>query len=519
MKISLTRKAKQLASSLLTALVICSILSLVVMYYLSLIEQQNVLSARSQTWNMAIAVSEAGVEEGLQHLNDAYPDLGNDGWSFDGSTSYYKTNALVDGNSYSSSIYITHANNPTIIARAFVTPPVATYWQSTAMILFATTAQTPDLPATINRAVQVKCNKTTPYNGALIAKKNINLNGNNVATDSFDSSDNTKSVNGQYNASFYRGSKGDIATNLGVISSIAGGNANVYGHAHTGLGSQANSLQIGPNGYVGSLTDYPALGSGVDPGWWTGDANFTFPDTSYPNTSSYLTPTNGWVTNITVTITTNTTYMPLQPSPPLPGTYTSYTTTKIAGETYYNVNLINTINPYTTNSVSTGTYYDNILWGNNSTTNCYVASSLSGSTLVMGSNVVLALPNGLNMSGNDAFQIGPNSGVTVYSGGTTAAINGNSFVNNPGYAADFVMFCAPTVTSLAFNGNSTFDGVIVAPNADVTLNGGGTSMNFSGSLMASSITLNGHFNFHYDEALSRLPGFGRFLILTWNEVN
>jgi len=61
MKISLTRKAKQLASSLLTALVICSILSLFVMYYLSLIEQQNFLSARSQSWNIAIAVSEAGI--------------------------------------------------------------------------------------------------------------------------------------------------------------------------------------------------------------------------------------------------------------------------------------------------------------------------------------------------------------------------------------------------------------------------------------------------------------------------
>jgi hypothetical protein len=31
--------------------------------------------------------------------------------------------------------------------------------------------------------------------------------------------------------------------------------------------------------------------------------------------------------------------------------------------------------------------------------------------------------------------------------------------------------------------------------------------------------MNGHFNFHYDEALSRMPGNGRFLITSWNEIN
>src|SRR3974390_359313 len=105
MKTRLTRKAKQLASSLLVALVITSILSLFVMYYLSLIEQQNIMNARSQTWNMAISVSEAGVEEGLQQLNNAWPTLGVDGWSYDGSTCYYKSNCLVDGNGYMAYIY------------------------------------------------------------------------------------------------------------------------------------------------------------------------------------------------------------------------------------------------------------------------------------------------------------------------------------------------------------------------------------------------------------------------------
>src|ERR1051326_1743851 len=114
MKTRLTGKTKQLASAMLTALVICSILSLFVMYYLSLIEQQSLLSARSQTWNMAIAVSEAGIEEGLQQVNTAYPDMNTDGWTYDGSTCYWKSNMLADGNSYMSYIYITNGLNPTV---------------------------------------------------------------------------------------------------------------------------------------------------------------------------------------------------------------------------------------------------------------------------------------------------------------------------------------------------------------------------------------------------------------------
>ena len=542
MKIRLTRKAKQLASALLVSLVICSILSLFVMYYLSLIEQQNILNARSQTWNMAIAISEAGIEEGLQQLNSSYPNMAGDGWTFDGSTCFYKTNVFSDGNSYTSYIYITNASNPTVVARAYVSPPNATYWQTTAMILFAAQGQTADAGQTaVTRAVQVTCQKTSPFNGAMIARKNIDLNGNNVSTDSFDSSNPAKSNAGQYDPSptGYHGDKGDIATNLGVIDSIKGGNANIYGHAHTGPGSPSTSVQVGPNGYIGSHADQATVVRGVDPGWWLDDANFDFPVTTYPDTSSYLTATNGWVTNMVTLvatnyttsttlplpvpagIVTNTTYFTGLTVPPQQGTYTSYSSYRHDGNTYYSAYLINgyTWPTYTTSTVAVGTFYDHILWGNAGYTNYYVASDLSGSTIVQGPNVVLALPNGLNMSGSDAFTIGTGGNVIVYSGGTSAAINGNGFINTPGYASDFLLYCAPTVTSFSLSGNGTFVGVVVAPSVDVTLNGGGTTpTDFVGCLMANSVTLNGKFNFHYDEALGGAAGFGRFLITSWNEI-
>jgi hypothetical protein len=202
----------------------------------------------------------------------------------------------------------------------------------------------------------------------------------------------------------------------------------------------------------------------------------------------------------------------------------------------YNVpNYTYTYNIYATNLVYSTNTYDHILWGTTDLnhTNCYVATALSGQTVVVGDNVVLALPNGLSMSGNDTFSIIPmnnlpsmasagypaGANVLVYSGGTSCTIGGNGVINQPGYAGDFVLFCAPTVTSFTLNGNGGFNGILVAPSVDLTLNGGGTTpIDFVGAAMVNSATLNGHFKFHFDECLANQKNNPRFLITAWNEI-
>src|SRR5512137_1328118 len=110
MRIRLSRKLKQAASALLVTMVLGSILCMFVVYYLSLIQQQNTLSVRSQAWNIAIAVCEAGIEEGLQALNSARtPGVpitlsSADGWTFDGTYWWRDTSDqrdLLGGNWYS----------------------------------------------------------------------------------------------------------------------------------------------------------------------------------------------------------------------------------------------------------------------------------------------------------------------------------------------------------------------------------------------------------------------------------
>ena len=68
--------------------------------------------------------------------------------------------------------------------------------------------------------------------------------------------------------------------------------------------------------------------------------------------------------------------------------------------------------------------------------------------------------------------------------------------------------------------NGEFSGVLLAPNAALTMNGGGNSrQGFTGALMVNSVRMNGHFNFQHDETLGRVGGSERFLITAWAEVD
>jgi hypothetical protein len=223
---------------------------------------------------------------------------------------------------------------------------------------------------------------------------------------------------------------------------------------------------VGLDGAIGSHS-WQATNTGVEPGWWVLDTNHLIPGISLPETSSFLTPTGGALV------------------------------------------MMGSNNSRITNS------YDHILWGSNTSTNYYVATALPGTTIVLGTNVVLVLPNGIKMSGSDALILSagsniagtnfPPASITVYSGGASCTINGNAVINESGYAGDFLFFCASTVTNFSLNSNGVFQGALVAPNADVSLNGAGTSTaNFVGCLIANSVLLNGNWAFHYDESLERI---------------
>lgn len=573
-----------MASALLIVMVLGGILCLCVMYYLALINQQNRLSARSQAWNIAIAISEAGIEEGLEVLNTInYTNVtpATLGWAYDG-TMYWRTNqsSSLGDNWYTVGLNIDNQVTPQIISRAYV--GISALAQNQPSEFFAGVGLTAG-PDTLTRAIRVSCSRGNLFLASMVAKHQIDLKGNGIVSDSFDSGDIRKSNFGRYDATVYAGDKGDVASNDGVVSSISVQNANVFGKAHTG---PEGTVTVGSQGAVGSHAWQAAGNKGFQAGYVLQDANFTFPDTTLPYSSGL--PLAGPQTIVTVTYdytrtTTNSTAYPnpapwsgvatniasyttvsVLPSPVLPGTVTNTTvntssslpspipsglvtntewkwsTSVPASGTYippwtkvgtlYGYQRIEgytwktytytcpvysfTYNRYTTNSIYHTNTYDHVL----NSGDYYATSDLTGSTIVLG-DARLVLPNGLSMSGNDMITIASDARLQMYCGGTSCAIGGNGVVNNGGLASNFMLRCAPSVKSFTLNGNGEFIGVLVGPEATLTMNGGGKANNdFIGALMMSSVNLNGHFSFHYDEALVRTPANGRMLVTSWDEI-
>ncbi len=586
MKIRLSNTLKKAASALLVVMILGGLLCLFVMYYLALVEQQNKLSIRSQAWNIAIAVSEAGIEEALQALNSArtpgvFPiPLSPTEWYYDGSY-YWRTNthAALGGNWYFVRINLSNPFEPQIISRAYVSLPALAAGTPTAF--FAAAGVTTG-PGVVTRAVRVYCKDYPLFRAAMVAKHKIDMKGNGILTDSFDSRSLWMSVFGQYDGNYYSGDKGDVASNDGVVGAIGVGNAEIFGRAHTGAEGTVTINQ----GWVGP---HPkgAPGGSAD-GWILQDANFTFPETklpyngtlalplggpadvptvtydytrtstnstSYPalpswsgvktNVTSYTTnltcpnppppdviSTTIWVTNsaaplpmpqgtITLTVPDRSTLEPAPGTyvPPYTKTATLYYFQRITGYAWQTTgyvwpNYSYAYNLYTTNVVYATNHYDQVL----NSGDYYSAADLKGSTLVQGT-ARLVLPNGLQMSGGDKITVAFGASLELYVGGTNCAVSGNAIVNESGYAGNFLLECTESVKTFKFDGNGEFMGVLVAPNADCTLNGGGHGNDdFIGALMMNSITLNGHYSFHFDEALMAKFPNPRLLVKSWDEI-
>ncbi len=649
MKVKLNPFGKGNASALLVTVFIIVVLTISIGGYMTYVTQQARFGARSQAWNMSMAVAEAGIEEGFEHLNDNTNSLGQDGWQ-QTSAGVYTLNRALNGTftaNYTVTINYTNPFNPSIYASATVTPPAIAQNKSPFFYATATPNQTTTHSSTtVSRAVSVVLYKPTFFNAAMVAKGSIDLNGNGVTVDSFDSGIAGQNVNGLWALSV-SGDKGTVASVGGITNSVSIGNANIYGPLFT---SPNETYGVGPNGAVGTHAWQAANGTGIEPGYYFNDANFTFPSTlapystgimptsnsvvtavgnttnsqafnksltpppatlpagesmsavstntsivtvsTYPGTQSGLTsnstvvttgtyPTGvGAVTTNCTGFTTSTSNPGAQPcetsstfttnvvsipnprpsglstnnssttsgSPPAAGSYIGNVTTnfngsgkKITGYTYnaitgysYPVTVYQYANQFTYSYLSytwqypTTTYtytiytiapayqtnsYDAVLSGDGST---YYDAGALGNTVVTGNNVTLVMPNGYSIG---TLTIAPGASLNLYVGGTSFSVSGNGVINEPGVAGSLIIYAAPSVTSFSLGGNAAMAAVVVAPNANVTLHGGGNNLtDFSGAIMANNITLDGHFNVHYDAALGRIPSPGRYILKSWQEV-
>lgn len=97
-------------------------------------------------------------------------------------------------------------------------------------------------------------------------------------------------------------------------------------------------------------------------------------------------------------------------------------------------------------------------------------------------------------------------------------MSGNVTVDS-GRARNFYYYGLPGVSNITYGGNSSFIGVIYAPEATLTLNGGGNNNGIVGASLTKSImAMNGHYNFHFDEDLLSSGPIRAYIVTSWHEL-
>jgi hypothetical protein len=446
MNIPLHPQNRRRGSVLLMTAIIAIVAAGLLGYVLVTAQQEYNMVTRSQAWNSAMVQAEAGVEEALTLINyNNWPfgtNITADGWVF--TNDVFSITRTLNSQIGSYTIYVTNTGiGPTILS-------VGTAYCNDV-----------SLHKSFNhRAVVVTTRSTYPFPGALTMQQGIDMNGNNVTIDSFDSSDPYHSswpnypgapgygvyTNTGSTVNSLRKANGNVATDGSIVGVINVGNAQVYGYVDTGPGGTAT---IGANGSVGDVNWVNGGNTGLDPGWSHDDMNVAFPDVTLPATNWTSLPNNTDITN--------------------------------AG--YYTMDQIN------------------------------------ANMNITASNVVVYATNGIVFNGNKTLTIGTNAAAVIYLGGSFND-GGNGTVNNASqHASQLIVYGLPSLGSVTLHGNGAFWGAFYAPEASVSFKGAGNSGGFYGSLTASNIVLTGNSSFSYDEALRKLAINNGYVVTSWAEVS
>lgn len=306
----------------------------------------------------------------------------------------------------------------------------------------------------ISRTVKVKTCLNSLFAKGMVARLNVTLNGNNISVDSYDSGDPNHSDNGRYISS-KRKDNGTVATNSGDPNMFSTGNANIWGKIATGPGGLASA---GPNSCIGNNQWHADGEKGIQPGAATDDMNMSFYDVTCPFVSGF-TPSSGTVGG------TNYTYV-------------------LGSENY-------------------------VISG---------SQTFGGKVIVTG-KASLLVSSDVQFSGSDYIYIQPGASLALYVSAPKASLGGGGVQNDTGTPNSFIYYGLPTNKSLSYSGNAGMVGAIYAPDADFSMGGGGqTIYDFAGACVTRTITMNGKFNFHFDERLASVgPNWG-YIATSWDEV-
>ena len=211
---------------LVVSLVISGFLGFVLAGYLTLVAGQNNATMRSLAWGSAMPIAEAGIEEAMTQINANGTNLvANNNWTLvDGN--YFLKWLTVGEDRYLAGFF--NSVPPVLVSQGFTRLPLGTNM--------------------ISRTVVVRTRLARLFTKGMVGLEKINLNGNDINVDSFDSVDPNYSTGGRYDFAKKK-DNGAIATNSALTNSFDGGNANIRGRIATGPGGVP---RLGSNSSVGS---------------------------------------------------------------------------------------------------------------------------------------------------------------------------------------------------------------------------------------------------------------------------
>ena len=290
MKIQLHSKSE--GSIMLACIVVAAAVGVVLVGYLQFGQTSQSLAIRSQKWNLALPVAEAGMEEALTQLN--YTKGGNlaaNGWTANGSiigkggktvinNAYVRTRVLSPDAYYEVGISMSgtkHRTNPvTISATGYVREALTTNY----------IART--ITGTIGLTNQV-------FTKAIIAKKHVRM-GKSSLVDSFDSLDNAYSTGGKYDAKKNKATAG-VATVSDKKNAIQVDKTKIYGDAATSNDGKdkPGGIEFKGNGTLGDKTWVDTGNLGLQSGKLTHDFQYDFAPVEPPWTGGAIPPAGGKV--------------------------------------------------------------------------------------------------------------------------------------------------------------------------------------------------------------------------------
>lgn len=464
------RQSRRRGAVLLMALLVSTVLATTLTSLIALVINSTKLADRSYYQNAAVNLAEMGIEEAIYCFNKLadVPATPANAWTPYGWT-------IAADNSASRTL-------PTIAIGAGVTADVRIYcsrYNPTSpldqpVVVARSTITFPSGPS-MSKILEITLRKRSLFPRGMVVRETIDADGGNLSLDSWDSGDDedpTTPIIAYSTAT--RRANATIATLSTADNAISIGNGKVYGYISTANRSDgtspivAHQPEAALNGdFIEDYYDAQRVSHDFDVA--------TFPTPTVPTGS------------IEYTITDNVGARALPR----------------AGDA----------------AAADGYYYYSIAAGR--------MVALNSGSLDITAKVVIKLQS---HTGVDAMVIGGSSGMTiaaggalkVYTNGNVSITGGGGLSNANDHPSTCVFFGTDTSVSgqtINLRGNGLMSVALYAPNARITMSGGGSGGDFFGALVGKSVRMTGTARFHYDEALARMYTGKPFSVAKWRELH